>query len=515
MGFFNWAGDQLQNAGSAIANTAKAIPGAAVDAVQASGEYLAENWNDPIQMAGDLGRTGEVFTQGVVQGVASGTAGIVDLGVGGVRYVGAGVTGNGWGGENFQMSNLAGGASQLVTWTEPQNDYERRIMAVGQATGEVGAIVAVGVVTGGAGGVAMAGARGAAAGGRAVMAGQATFGGARAGLSSTAANMASTAGRYSLSTAKALNPVAMNSNLARALTVTEGGLTAIYSRANYLELAEQARAEADLTEGAGQALLDGQISQEQFLGLKLQQSQEELEAIREEISQAQQSGEELSEARQQELLDRLGELEEANDLIESYSGDMSAEEVEELNSQLNEYLPDPQTAAQPAAAAQADATQTAAANAADTSDTPETAVPGNDADAQRERADRDTAAAAQTDAGAEENEAEENEHALSSLGDAWSAVQNVFTTALAAIGAGFLARFLGNGDDQPSSENGGQPTVTGEMNSSAETITASDGREAADPVAELAAQIPANDDMAPVPVRPEADQIRNPEALTA
>ena len=492
MGFLSWAGDQLEKAGSAIANTAKAIPGAAVDAVQASGEYLAENWNDPVQMAGDLGRTGEVFTQGVVQGVATGTAGIVDLGVGGVRYVGAGVTGNGWSGENFQMSNLAGGASQLVTWTEPENDYERRVMAVGQATGEVGSIVAVGVVTGGAGGVAMAGARGAAAGGRAVMAGQATFGGARAGLSSTAANMASTAGRYSLSTAKALNPVAMNSNLARALTVTEGGLTAIYSRANYLELAEQARAEADLTEGAGQALLDGQISQEQFLGLKLQQSQEELEAIREEISQAQQSGEELSEAREQELLDRLGELEEANDLIESYSGDMSAEEVEELNSQLNEYLPDPQTAAQPAAAAQADATQTAAA------------------DAQRERADRDTAAAAQADAGAEENA-----HALSSLGDAWNTVQNVFSTALAAIGAGFLARFLGNGNDQPSSENAGQPSVSGEMNGSAETITASDGREAADPVAVVSAQVPANDDATPEPDRPEADQIRNPEALTA
>lgn len=244
-------------------------------------------------LLGDTLRTGEVFTQGIVKGLASGVAGIGDLAVGAGNFV----TGNG-----FKMSNMADGAADAVTWTEPETDFERGAMAFGQGVGEVTSFVAVGIATGGVGGVVAGGSMAAVRGG------------------SIAARAASSGARWAGNTAKALNPVDISTKLAKVGT----GLEIYFTGDNILENYKDLKS------------IDNQETAE-FLQTKADAILEEKQHMSEQLDAL---GNQLSAEQAEEFNNRFSELQESETLITRWlEGDLSEEEQLMARERLDKLLP--------------------------------------------------------------------------------------------------------------------------------------------------------------------------------
>jgi len=294
MGFGSW----LKDKASAAYNATSDAVGSAAEAVGSA--------------AKTVGRTVEVAGQGLVKGVASGTASIGDLAVN---------VGYNWTTRNLinvvkednleqYNTNLAGRAAEAVTWTEPKNDYERAVMAGGQVVGEVGAFVAVTVATAGVGGAAVG-----------------TLALARGGTAT--ARAVSTGSRAAGATARFLNPLASKTG-----ATIEAGVAGYSGRKIYTT---DKNAEANAQQIETQ-LVDGFISEakaeQELLQEKLQEIQTELKDI---ITQFE-SGE-LTAVQHDALLDRMNELKDGMDTIDELRTNISEERRTELHEKLENIVP--------------------------------------------------------------------------------------------------------------------------------------------------------------------------------
>ena len=256
------------------------------------------------EFATDAARTVEVATQGVVKGLGAGAASLGDLAVN-VAFKDD---------ENKLESynpNLAGHAAEALTWTEPKNDYERAVMAGGQVVGEVGTFVAITVATAGVGGAAVG----------------ATAAVARGGT--VAARAVSTGSQAATATARFLNPLA-----SKTAAVIEGGF-GVY-RGHDLYTTDQAAEAAvdDIYEDVVDGLSDSILNEQQDL-------QETLQILTEQTAHinARFDDPNLSIEEEDQLLNRLDEINEAQIIIKELRTDIPEERREELHKQLDVIQP--------------------------------------------------------------------------------------------------------------------------------------------------------------------------------
>lgn len=262
----------LSNVGNWIADTAEAAYDTAAYAVQ-----------NPIRATAVLG-------QGIVQGVASGAGGLVDLAAMGSNYVA---------GTEFSTNTAE-------TWQEgvtidalrANSPEERRLQSLGRGVGEVGSFVAVGVLTAGAGGVALGAASGTA---------RAT---AMAAARTTAAWAAPT------------------TRVGAAIDATAVGVLATMDYNEETELLETRTNvyESGLSPEEERAETVREI--ERQMGEEFDANQAELD-----------SGD-IDASRREELETRQGEIREAAQIIlDMKSGDLSPEEEDQHFERLQEIIP--------------------------------------------------------------------------------------------------------------------------------------------------------------------------------
>lgn len=301
MGFRSWLKDKVSDAADSISNAANSVKETVSSAASAVGDA-----------AQAVGRTVEVGTQGVVRGLASGTASLGDLGVFAYNHtVRHGI--NAFRENDLEKANLnlAGRAAEGVTWTEPRNDYERGLMAAGQAVGEVGAVVAVTVATAGVGGAVMGGgiaaARGTAIGARAIP----------------------MATRAASATARFMNPAA--SRLALGI---EGGAAGWRTYDLYTTDAQAAENEVQILEGVGDTLADNVEARYERLNKQGLAIKNELSDLTEELNSGELSIEQIDAhgERFDALLDGLNIIDRLT------NEDLSVEEIQELENELNEIV---------------------------------------------------------------------------------------------------------------------------------------------------------------------------------
>ena len=231
----------------------------------------------------DIGRGLECFGQGVVQGVVGGVASVGDFAVDvGYNWTTRNAI-NAFRSEDSQLGafkpNLADGAAEAVTWTEPQNDYERALMATGRATGEVVGFAATVVATGGVGG--------------------AVYGAVRGGAAVTRA------GTVALRTAEVMNPIA-----SPAVAAIEGGFVAFRATQLFNQDAEALRNATEIGTVAATGALDKAAAEQQYLNTILAQQQKELGDLITEL----QGG--VSQDRHTAIETRLDQITEAKGVID-------------------------------------------------------------------------------------------------------------------------------------------------------------------------------------------------------
>ena len=414
-----------------------------------AGEFV----NDVADAAMDIPVVREVTLvgQGVVRGVVGGTVGIVDQ-VGGRVY-------NLAAGNGFTATNLAEGAKNALTIDrlKPENltPYERGWLTAGEVTGEAAVLAATFVVGAGAVGAASTIVRGGSAVGR--------------------------ASNWMSKGAKIMNPLDFSSRLNAAGSIVGFGFMAREWREKMVDIAQ--------TQGMEVA----EYVQEKY---------EELDALGGQLAQ-EYNDPQTTDARKQEIEARAQELNEVQELLERIeSGELTVEEREAVQSQIDELLPtdgqldnpevfDPNVPSEPDAATQDNGNPQSDAAA--------------DAEAQRQR-DRQAA----DDATRAAERATENE---SNLGADFAGAGNMFENLMNMIGLTFLIgivkMFMPKGDQSPTQE-----AFEGATD---ETLTSDNTVEAgSDAVADLEAQNPANDDNDPA-ADPALDQTGQPEVevLTA
>ncbi|MEC8788045.1 MAG: hypothetical protein VXX33_16125, partial [Pseudomonadota bacterium] len=277
----------------------------------------------PIGIIEDAARTVEVTAQGVVKGIGSGAASLGDLAVSGYNVsIRHGI--NAFRDEDNQLEaksyTLAGQAADALTWTEPQNEYERKLMTGAQVVGEIGTFVAITVATAGVGGAAVGASAGIARGGTVA-----------ARLSTAGAEALATGTKAADKTFRFLSPVASNTAV-----VVESGLGAI--RYNHLH-GQDAEAQAKAEEITGNAL-DETLSDMEREMLDIKQTDAKLNV---ELDEIKQRFPDASYEEQQQLRERYNELKEAHTIMEELGTDIPDERRTELHERLDEIIPnDPQ-----------------------------------------------------------------------------------------------------------------------------------------------------------------------------
>ncbi len=267
-----------------------------------------------------IGRTAEVFGQGVVRGLAGGVAAVGDFAVDlGYNWTTRNAI-NVFRAEDNKLQSydtrMADNAAEAVTWTEAQNDWERGVMTAGQVVGEVGGFVAVTVATGGVGGAA--------------------FGAARVGAGATrAASALSTGGSWAANTARVMNPAATHAALGVEGAFGAYRATQIYELdANAAEVAEELRSEA------GQEALGEAAQQQEFLNDVLTRQGDELRQI---IGEINEGG--LGAEREATLRERIEEIRQDRDLVETLRSDgLDDDQREQYLQQLQDKYPAQQAA---------------------------------------------------------------------------------------------------------------------------------------------------------------------------
>jgi DNA-binding transcriptional MerR regulator len=283
------------------------------DAMGATADYFEER--GAMGFIQDAARTVEVAGQGLVKGLGAGAGVVGDL----VVHVGYNLPvliANQVVDEPIEYANfnMAGKAAEALAWTEPENDYERAIMAGGQVIGEVGAFVAVTVATAGVGGAVI--------GGTAAAARTGTVAAARIGATS-AARTASTA------TANFVNPLASGT-----AAVIEGGVGAL--RYNQLtEIENNANAIVDdINAETIDGIVGGVLNEQQDLQQTMILMREEVAEIKAKLNDPS-----TSDADKEALYDRADEIKEGHEIIKELRSEIPEERRQELHQRLDEIQP--------------------------------------------------------------------------------------------------------------------------------------------------------------------------------
>ena len=338
MGWFSdvkdWASEKADSLSESVSSAADYVSERGITGVLADGasavadgaiavkDYAVER--GPMGVLEDAARTVEVTTQGLVKGVGSGAASLGDLAVNvGYNWTTRNVV-NAFRDDDNQLEsknyNLAGQAANALTWTEPQNDYERTLMTGAQVVGEVGTFVAITVATAGVGGAAVGASAGIARGGSVA-----------ARLSTAGAEAMATGTKAATSTARFLNPAASNTAV-----VLESGLGAVrYNHLHEQDAQAQAKADEITSDALNDSISDMEREQQDILRTN--------ELLNTELDEIKQRFPNASHAEQQELRERYTELKEAHSIMEELGTGISDERRAELHERLDEIIPnDPQ-----------------------------------------------------------------------------------------------------------------------------------------------------------------------------
>ena len=324
----DWTAEKADNIGTAVSNGASAVYHAAThpvetfdkvadataNAASATVEYFEEK--GPIGFAKDVGRSIEVTSQGLVKGLGSGAATLGDLAVNvGYNWTTRNAI-NLFRDEKLESynSNYAGRAAKALTWTEPENNYERILMSGGQVIGEIGSFVAVTVATAGVGGAVIGGSMAVARGGTLATAGVQAMATARTAAVATTAFM---------------NPAA--SSVAAA---TEGGFGAL--RFNDLASTDaKAQEIADnIQDGAVNDIAQIIQNEQRDLQVTAVALEKEVEKIKKKLNNPN-----TSDADREALYDRVDEIKEAHVIMQELRSEISDDRRIELHQRLDEIHP--------------------------------------------------------------------------------------------------------------------------------------------------------------------------------